>query len=380
MAHVQKKTYRSNRTGKTATAWQARYTAPDGRERTKRFTRKVDAEKWLDVNGADIARGSWVDPAAGKVRFRDYAEAWKAAQVHRPSTSEQVQYHLDNHILPAFGDRELASIRPTEIQAFVRSRGESLSPATVEVIYRYLSAIFKAAVRDRAVGFNPCDGTKLARAEQRLVVPLETEQVLCLVDALPDHLRATAVLAAGAGLRQGEVLGLTGDRVDFLRRSLTIDRQLVTLARQPLTLAPPKTEASVRKVPMPDFVSSALAAHMAEHPAGEWGLLFTDRQGRPIPRNRFGETWRAAVAKAKIGRPARFHDLRHYYASLLIRHGESVKVVQARLGHSSASETLDTYAHLWPDSEDRTRLAIDTVLLSDGQETDDVRETAPLNR
>jgi len=60
-----------------------------------------------------------------------------------------------------------------------------------------------------------------------------------------------------------------------------------------------------------------------------------------------------------------FHALRHYYASLLIRHGESVKVVQSRLGHASAAETLDTYSHLWPDSEDRTRQAIDAVLGAD---------------
>jgi integrase len=57
-----------------------------------------------------------------------------------------------------------------------------------------------------------------------------------------------------------------------------------------------------------------------------------------------------------------FHDLRHYYASLLIRHGESVKVVQNRLGHKNAVETLNTYSHLWPDSEDRTREAVDAVL------------------
>jgi integrase len=56
------------------------------------------------------------------------------------------------------------------------------------------------------------------------------------------------------------------------------------------------------------------------------------------------------------------HALRHYCASLLIRFGESVKTVQARLGHASAAETLDTYSHLWPDSDDRTREAIDSVL------------------
>jgi integrase len=72
--------------------------------------------------------------------------------------------------------------------------------------------------------------------------------------------------------------------------------------------------------------------------------------------------WRAAVNAAGAPAGTGFHELRHYYASLLIRHGESVKVVQARLGHASAAETLDIYSHLWPDSDDRTREAIDAVL------------------
>jgi integrase len=72
--------------------------------------------------------------------------------------------------------------------------------------------------------------------------------------------------------------------------------------------------------------------------------------------------WRPAVNRADLRPGTRFHDLRHYYASLLIRHGESVKTVQSRLGHASATETLDTYAHLWPDSEDRTREAVDSAL------------------
>ncbi|HWT78642.1 MAG TPA: hypothetical protein VN648_07545, partial [Candidatus Methylomirabilis sp.] len=75
MAHVQKRTYTSRRTGKKNTAWQARYVGPDGKERTMRFERKVDAERWLDTNGADIARGTWVDPKAGNITVREYAEA-----------------------------------------------------------------------------------------------------------------------------------------------------------------------------------------------------------------------------------------------------------------------------------------------------------------
>jgi len=73
------------------------------------------------------------------------------------------------------------------------------------------------------------------------------------------------------------------------------------------------------------------------------------------------------------------HLLRHYYASLLIRYGESVKTVQARLGHATAAETLDTYSHLWPDSDDRTREAVDPQLgVTSRQAEDNVRTAAGL--
>jgi integrase len=89
--------------------------------------------------------------------------------------------------------------------------------------------------------------------------------------------------------------------------------------------------------------------------------VFTNEAEEPIRRTRFSDVWRPAVVAAGVT-GARFHDLRHFYASLLIRHGESVKVVQDRLGHASPVETLETYSHLWPDSDDRTRAAVDAVL------------------
>lgn len=91
-------------------------------------------------------------------------------------------------------------------------------------------------------------------------------------------------------------------------------------------------------------------------------LLFTNEASGPIRRTRFSGVWRPAAQVAGLAPGTGFHALRHFYASLLIRHGESVKVVQNRLGHASAAETLDTYSHLWPDSEDRTRQAVDLVL------------------
>lgn len=102
---------------------------------------------------------------------------------------------------------------------------------------------------------------------------------------------------------------------------------------------------------------------------GDHGLIFTNDAGEGIRRTRFSDVWRRAVTASEAPAGSRFHDLRHFYASLLIRYGESVKVVQKRLGHASAAETLDTYSHLWPDSEDRTRQAVDEVLGGVGHAT-----------
>ena len=122
------------------------------------------------------------------------------------------------------------------------------------------------------------------------------------------------------------------------------------------------TSAEYRVLPLPQVVLEALAEHLREFSVADSGLVFTTEAGAPLNRTRFsGSVWRPAVKRAGL-EGVTFHNLRHYDASLLIRHAESVKVVQARLGHATAAETLDTYSHLWPDAEDRTREAVDVVL------------------
>lgn len=95
---------------------------------------------------------------------------------------------------------------------------------------------------------------------------------------------------------------------------------------------------------------------------GEQGLILTSRAGEPLRKSSIWSVWKKATAAAGVDGEG-FHALRHHYASLLIRHGESVVTVQARLGHKSAQETLDTYSHLWPDFDERTREAVDELLL-----------------
>jgi integrase len=333
-----------------------------GPQKTRQFTRKADAVRFLDGVRGDLARGQYVDPAGGRILFGDYAESWRTAQVHRPATAAQVETYLRLHAYPTLAKRSLGAVRRSEIQAWVKDESMRLAPGSVELIYRWVATIFKAAVSDRLIASSPCVGIALPQRHDAEVVPLTVAQVEALAEAVPERHRALIVFAAGMGLRQGECFGLTIDRVDFLRRQVRVDRQLLSARRGVPEFGPPKSRAGVRTVPMPDVVATALAAHLARFRAGRAGLVFTNRAGDPLQRSNFGDMWRRVAPLAGLPAWGTFHDLRHFYASLLIARGCSVKTVQRRLGHKSATETLDTYGHLWPDSDEETREAVDHVL------------------
>jgi integrase len=171
------------------------------------------------------------------------------------------------------------------------------------------------------------------------------------------------IAGAGLGLRPGELFGLTADHVEFLKRSVRVDQQMVRVRGEGVRLAPLKTVASYRTVPLPDVVAQAIAAHMQTWPTHpELALVFTNERHAPIQQFPFGMVFEHARAKAGLPEWTTPHDLRHFYASTLIRSGASIKVVQTRLGHSSAKTTLDVYGHLFRDEEDRTRQAVEDAL------------------
>lgn len=361
----------SKRGDRPGAPWQVRWVDPEGAQRKRSFPRKADADAFATEVDHRKRSGLYVDPSAGRVTFREYAEAWRAVQPHRATTAEQLENRLRLHVYPLIGHRPLAAIRPTELQALVRDREKVLAPATVTNVVAWVSTIFRAAVDDRIITTSPA--TRLGRrrrdAPSSEVVVFSIDEVAALHAAMPESLRAAVLLGAGAGLRSGEMLGLTVDRVDFLRRSITVDRQLITTTGSPPMHAPPKTAAGVRTIPVPDELLVELSEHIARFPVtDEVGFLFRSSSGDPIRRNRWGATWARAVADAGLAKGTRFHALRHTYASALIAAGLSVKVIQARLGHATAQETLDTYGHLWPDDEDRTRVAIGQFLARSPQD------------
>jgi integrase len=245
--------------------WDVRWRDDAGRQRHKAFDRKADAERFLAQVTADLARGTYFDPRAGRVLFRTYAEQWRAAQVHRTTTAAQVETHMRRHVYPTFGDRSLASVRPSEVQAWVRGLEERLAPSTIEVVYSFVAGVFRAAVRDRLILSTPCVGIRLPKPEPKRVEPQATERVEALIAAMPGRYQALVIVGAGTGLRHGEALGLEVEAIDFLQRTLQVRQQLVTMPGQPPYLAPPKTPASYRTIPLPQVVLDALTAHLGGH-------------------------------------------------------------------------------------------------------------------
>ena len=194
-------------------------------------------------------------------------------------------------------------------------------------------------------------------------------------DALPERYRIVATLAAGLGLRQGEIFGLSPDDVDFLRGTVEVRRQVKLLGSNRQLFGLPKGNKT-RTVPLPGV--GARSARGAPCRAPRWTvplpwreldadptavpLILTTRERTALNRNYFNTSvWKPALVAAGV-EPSRengCHALRHYYASVLLDAGENIKAVSEYLGHADAGFTLRTYTHLMPSSSERTRKAVD---------------------
>lgn len=356
--------------------WRVRYLDDAGEKRERLFEKKSSAERFDVSVRSDVDRGLYIDPAAGRETVEQFAERWREAQIHRGSTSELMERTFRRHINPVLGRMSIGTVRSTHIQSW--AKGVDLAPSTARVAYSYLTAVFSAAVRDRAIAVSPCIGVTLPALGTSEHPILTAEQVHTLAETIAPRYRAMIYVGAGCGLRIGEVCGLEVEHIDFLRREITVVQQLtVTTGRSPF-LAPPKTKTSRRTVELPKVTADALARHMAEFPPVELELtdetdrrssvdraarlVFTNAKSRPIHRASWSHYWSPAARAADLPVGTGFHALRHYFATLLIFGGASVKTVQASLGHSTPVTTLNAYVGLWPDQIDRTRTLVDQAL------------------
>lgn len=330
-------------------------------QRKENFAELGEAQDRAKAIDTDMKRGQYVDVRDQRVTFEEYAEQWRAAQPHRPGTAKDVAQSLRCYAYPAFGAQRLTVIRPSSVQAWATGlvTAQGLAPSTARKVFQKVKAVFNAAVRDGLVPRSPCAGVRLPEVPHTEVTPLTRDEVERLAAAMPDRYRALVILAAGSGLRPGELFGLQVKHVNFLGRSVKVEQQLQQTTGHGVYVGPPKTRRSYRTVPLSKTVLDALGRHLERYPAAGDDYLFRMERGGPIVRTDFyGPIWQAAVKTAGLPKGTRMHDLRHTYASLLIKHGRSPKTVAARLGDSVAV-AMRVYAHLWPDEDEGTREAVE---------------------
>lgn len=333
--------------------WRARYRDAAGREHARHFARKVDAQRWLDEVTAELVTGTWVEPKARKITVDEWCDQWLTGySTRRASTVRQARTHLAR-IRAEFGSLLLSQVRPSLVRTWCSNlRAQGYGASYVHALHARLSQVMGDAVLDGLIPANPCSRrTSPGAGEQRPYVAT-TEQVFALHEAFAPRYRVAVLLGAFAGLRTAEVCGLRPGDVKWLQREI---HPAVQYPDEPL-----KTDMSRTAIPIADTLVSALSEHVKAYPAD---TVLTNMDGKQLGPWRVDREMRR-VRDSIDGLPDgfRFHDLRHYFASLLIAAGADVKVVQYRLRHASAKTTLDTYGHLWPDSDESTRRVVEQVM------------------
>lgn len=359
MAHIQRRGRRR---------WRARYRGPDGRERSKTFERRIDAERWLTSEESSKLTGTWIDPALGRMTFAEWVERWEATTVDlRPTTRALNLGIVRKYLVPRFGSWPLARIGTADVRAMVaeETADGKLSPSAVRRHAIILGTILGAAVEDGRIARNPVRGLRLPAEERRRMRFLEPEEIRALADAHPAFYRPLVLTAAYVGLRWGELVGLAVERVDPLRRTIRVERQLLEVNGR-VAFGPPKTKAGLRTVTMPSMLAEILGEHLASPAVASSGLAFPGPRGAPLRRSSFRRVWEKARTRAGFdGGPLDglvFHELRHTAAALAIAQGAHPLAIKERLGHSSITVTMDTYGGLFPRLEEAIAEGLDGVL------------------
>ncbi|HZD23268.1 MAG TPA: site-specific integrase [Acidimicrobiia bacterium] len=324
--------------------WQVRYRDPSGRERSRTFERRVDADRFVATVTADIYRGEYVDPRLGRTRLSEFADQWIATRRHlSQATQDHDRSILGSLILPRFGDRPVASLRQSEIGAWLSNLDASSS--TRSKALQKLSAVLRLAVADGAIKVNPCDGVKRPTVRSREGRALSDGEVAKILDAAESVDPSTAAivwLMARAGLRIGECLALK--RSHLAGGMLTV---AASMSRRE-GLRPVKgRDGKGRIIPIPTDLVDRLREHLAGTVASLDGRMFTAPRGGRLRYNNWRiRRWNRIEELASIGE-VHPHDLRHTLATRLFTvDGWTVPAVQAYLGHVDPKVTLRIYTHV----------------------------------
>jgi integrase len=359
--------------------WKARYVDGEGVERCRFFPVKREAEDWLRARLSEVVTGSHTDPKKGRITVADVHVAWEQSQGHiAKKTAQTRRTAWTCHVEPRWSRVSIADVKTSAIRSWVAKMSkENIGVPTIENAFHVLRGIMTAAVEDKRLASNPCDGVKLPPRKHADRGYLTHSQVLALSTAVARNGLVVRFLAY-TGLRWGEMAALRVADFDMLRRRVNVSRSVTESGG--LVWSTPKTWER-RSVPFPAALAEGLAAAMVGKSRGD--LVFTDTRGRVLRNSNWRDrVFRPAVAEGQadaLKQRARElaqtgaavtpefptitpHDLRHTAAALAVSAGANVLAVQRMLGHKDAAMTLNTYADLFDTDLDAVAGALDAAI------------------
>lgn len=349
--------------------FQAIYRDPTGKKRSAgTFPSRREATAEGRRAESKVESGAWIDRAFGRTTFRDYVEkVWWPSRHLEVSTRAGYRSYFDKHFLPFFGDMPMAEVLPSTVQAWVtQAVTAGLSPRSVVKYHVMLHGVFKRAVRDRVIAYNPCADTELPKVvtkKPRILTPGEFEQLL---SCIPARFIPMVLTDIETGLRWGELIALRPRHINFLRRTITVEKTIVEVSKkisptgERMIVKPYPKDDESRVLTVSQELLDLLAVRITELCLTRDDLLFPSTEtsdGKPMSRNTFRtRVWVPALKKSELGFPVRMHDLRHANASWLLAGGANLKAVMEWLGHSQI-QTTQRYLHTLPGADEKALMA-----------------------
>lgn len=349
--------------GKTYTYYEARYTEGFDPGIGKQIQRSImgktqkEVSKKLKAATASIDAGTYKAPC--KMTVGEWLDTWVTEYLKnvKPLTVQNYSEQVKRYLKPALGATKLEKLDTHTIQMFYNSLSDEngLSPKTVKNIHGVLHSALQQAIANDYIRHNPTEACKLPKVIRPEIKPLEPNEIAkMLQEAVKDSYRNLFTVAMFTGMRQGELLGLSWECVDFTTGIITVKQQLQCKDGN-YFLETPKSGKGRTILPAPlvlDALHLEQQKQLAEQAeAGElwnnrFNLVFTDALGKNLVRRTVVKHFKAVIKRAGISDDARFHDLRHSFAVTSLYAGDDIKTVQANLGHATAQFTLDVYGHV----------------------------------
>lgn len=357
---IRKKTVTRN--GKEYVFWEARYTAGfdpgTGKQIQRSITGKTQKEvaQKLKATVAAIDAGTYKEPC--KMTVAEWLDTWVAEYLKnvKPLTVQNYKKQVEKHLKPALGAAKLEALDAHTIQKFYNSLSDDgLAPKTVKNIHGVLHSALEQAISNDYIHRNPTEACKLPKVVKPEIHPLEPAEISKLLqEAEKDDYENLFIVAMFTGMRQGELLGLAWDSVDFKNGIITVKQQLQCTDGN-YFLETPKNGKGRTILPAP-MVMEALVRELQKQNAEKkqagsawsnpYNLVFTDALGKNLVRRTVVKHFKKIIQRTDISDTARFHDLRHSFAVTSLYAGDDIKTVQANLGHATAQFTLDVYGHV----------------------------------